>query len=121
VVVTNHILHAQLPKKNASIVRKIGHFHAQCFSRKPDSRSRQVKAAGWHGGSVRNDFQQDSVDSSHSDPEFYKCVSEKLGIRAVKGQNTSNILLPVYICGIKIIVDPDTGADVDLISVQENS
>ena len=99
--------------------RKIGHFRAQCFSRKPDSRSKQVKAAGLHGGSMTNDFQQDSVDSSDSDPEFYKCVSEKLGIRAVKGQNTSNILLPVYICGTKIIVDPDTGADVDLISVKD--
>ncbi|CAB4035190.1 Hypothetical predicted protein [Paramuricea clavata] len=66
-----------------------------------------------------NDFQQDSVDSSDSDPEFYKCVSEKLGIRAVKGQNTSNILLPVYICGTKIIVDPDACADVDLISVKD--
>ena len=46
-------------------------------------------------------------------------MSEKLGIRAVKGQNTSNILLPVYICGTKIIVDPDTGADVDLISAAD--
>jgi hypothetical protein len=86
---------------------------------KQDRRSKQVKAAGLHGGSVMNDFQQDSVDSSDSDPKFYKCVSEKLGIRAVKGQNTSNILLPVYICGTKIIVDPDTGADVDLISVKD--
>ena len=106
------------PEKECFNCRKIGHFRAQCFSRKPDSRSKQV-AAGLHGGSMMNDFQQDSVDSSESDPEFYKCVSEKLGIRAVKVQNTSNILLPVYICGTKIIVDPDTDADVDLISVKD--
>ena len=43
----------------------------------------------------------------------------KLGIRAVKGQNNSNILLPVDIWGTKIIVDPDTGSDVDLISVSD--
>jgi hypothetical protein len=107
-------------EKDCFNCHKLGHFSAQCFSRKPDTnRSKQVKAAGLRGDPASRDSRQDSVDSSDSDPEFYKCVSEKLGIRAVKGQNTSNILLPVYICGKKIIVDPDTGADVDLISVSD--
>jgi hypothetical protein len=99
---------------------KLGHFSAQCFSRKSDSnRSKQVKASGSCGDPASRDFRQDSAYSSDSNPEFYKCVSKKLGIRAVKGQNSSNILLPVYVCGTKIIVDPDTGADVDLISVSD--
>ena len=32
------------------------------------------------------------------------------------GKNASNILLPVNICGVELDIDPDTGADVDLIS-----
>jgi hypothetical protein len=32
------------------------------------------------------------------------------------GKNASNILLPVNICGVKLDIDPDTGADVELIS-----
>ena len=96
--------------------RKLGHFSAQCYSRKPDNRSKQVKAAGLRDGPAASKFLKDVSDTSDSDADFYKCVSEKLGIRAVKGQNTSNILLPVHICGTNIMVDPDTGADVDLIS-----
>ena len=67
---------------------------------------------------MRN-YRHDYDDSSDSDPEFYRCVSEKLGIRAVKGQNISNILLPVYVYETKIIVDPDTGADVDLMPASD--
>ena len=67
---------------------------------------------------MRN-YRQDYDDSSDSDPEFYRCVSEKLGIRAVKGENITNILLPVYVYETKIIVDPDTGAGVDLIPASD--
>ena len=77
---------------------------------------KQVKAAGLGNGPAMRNCRLDYDDSTDSDPEFYRCVSEKLGIRAVKGQNISNILLPVYVYETKIIVDPDTGADVDLIS-----
>ena len=80
-----------------------------------DDKSKQVQASGLRDGPAL----KNSSDSSNSDPEFYKCVSEKLGIRAVTGQNTSNILLPVHICATKIMVDPDIGADVDLISASD--
>ncbi len=100
---TNHILNAQQLKKCFNR-HKLGHFSAQCFSGKPDTnRSKQVKAAGLCGDPASRDSRQDSVDSSDSDPKFHKCVSKKLGIQAVKGQNTSNILLPVYICEANII------------------
>ena len=45
-------------------------------------------------------------------------MREKLGIRAVKGQNISNILLPVYVYETKIIVDPDI-YPVDLIPASD--
>ena len=106
-------------KKECFKCGKIGHFSAQCFSRKIDSGLKQVKAAGSSNGLATRNYLQDYDDSSDSDPEFYRCVSEKLGIRAVKGQNISNILLPVYVFETKIIVDPDTGADVDLIPVND--
>jgi hypothetical protein len=32
------------------------------------------------------------------------------------GKDASNILLPVNVCGVELDIDPDTGADVDLIS-----
>ena len=106
-------------KKECFKCGKIGDFSAQCFSRKIDSGLKQVKAAGSSNGPDMRNYVHDYDDSSDSDPEFCRCVSEKLGIRAVKGQNTSNILLPVYVYETKIIVDPDTGADVDLIPASD--
>ena len=32
------------------------------------------------------------------------------------GNDASNILLPVTVCGVQLDIDPDNGADVDLIS-----
>ena len=41
----------------------------------------------------------------------------KLNVRKVNsGKDASNILLPVNVCGVELDIDPDTGADVDLIS-----
>ena len=41
----------------------------------------------------------------------------KLNVKRVKaGNDASNILLPVTFCGVELGIDPDTGADVDLIS-----
>ena len=57
-------------------------------------------------------------DSSDSDPEFYRCVSEKLGIRAVKGQNTSNILLPVYVYETKILRRSTNKTQISLLTAQ---
>lgn len=99
--------------------QKFGHFSAQCYSRNAENIPKQVKAAGLRDSPASTKYPKDSPDTSDSDPEFYKCVNEKLGIRAVKGQNTSNILLPVHICGTKIMIDPETGADVDLISASD--
>ena len=118
VVVINRTSLAQLWDKSVINVESWV-TSAQFYSRKLNNKSKRVKAAGFRNGPVTDNSSKESSDTSDSDPEFYKCVSEKLGIRAVKGQNTSNILLPVHICGTKITVDPDTGADVDLISVSD--
>ena len=57
-----------------------------------------------------------SSESSGSDIDI-QGARKKLNVRKInKGKDTSNILLPVTICGVELEVDPDTGADVDIIS-----
>ena len=59
---------------------------------------------------------KDNSESSESDIDI-QAARMKLNIRKIKaGKEASNILLPVTICGVELEIDPDTSADVDLIS-----
>ena len=57
-------------------------------------------------------------DTSDSDEDIdIQGAQLKLNVRKVNsGKDASNILLPVNVCGVELDIDPDTGADVDLIS-----
>ena len=58
------------------------------------------------------------LTSSDSDEDIdIQGARLKLNVRKVNsGKDASNILLPVNVCGVELDIDPDTGADVDLIS-----
>jgi hypothetical protein len=57
---------------------------------------------------------KDNSESSESD---IQAAQMKLNVRKIKaGKDASNILLPVTICGVELEIDPDTSADVDLLS-----
>lgn len=87
--------------KTCNLCGKLNHFSSCCRTKLKETKA----------------IQRDDSPEIISEPEIdIESVRRKLNIRIIKGKDSSNILLPVDICGIQMKIDPDTGADVDLIS-----
>jgi hypothetical protein len=93
--------------KQCNSCGKLNHFSSCCRTRPKDSqRLKKYQKA------ITKD------DTSDSDEDIdIQGARLKLNVRKVNsGKDASNILLPVNVCGVELDIDPDTGADVDLIS-----
>jgi hypothetical protein len=93
--------------KQCNSCGKLNHFSSCCRTRLNDShRLKKYQKA------ITKD------DTSDSDEDIdIQGAQLKLNVRKVNsGKDASNILLPVNVCGVELDIDPDTGADVDLIS-----
>ena len=88
---------------------KPNHFSSCCRTKPKESESRKK---------VQKAVTKDDMSDSDSDIDIdIQGARLKLNVKRVKaGKNASNILLPVTVCGVELDIDPDTGADVDLIS-----
>ena len=93
--------------KQCNLCGKANHFRSCCRTRPKDC----PKSRKFQKSVIKDDTSDSDVDIDVQGARL------KLNVRKVKaGKDAGNILLPVKICGVELDIDPDTGADVDLIS-----